>query len=331
MKKTQVALAALALVASTAAFAADVSIGGYVEAAVQKTDTGTQLIGGGLDINKIYFSASEEIDGGWKAGAFALTRFEVGTGTLTRPGATDGSNDGTFFEIANVSLGHANFGTVEYGRTVDSYWGNGVAAFDVTGGSNLGSAVSSVLNLQASKIFIDNSIHYVSPNINGLTVAATYAVQNSTTGSTIGLTQGKDLSYAANYSAGALSLGAGGMESDLTKGFFVAAGYDFGFAKVNGVYQKVTAAKSFGMNTAIPLVGALSATAGFYKDSGDTFLVGAGKTSQVGLLYALSKRTRVYANYQNTTGDLTTNLGLSTVGANAPVGSAVTVGVGHSF
>jgi len=333
MKKTQVALAALALMASTAALA-DVAMGGYVEAAVQNSSGSSRMIGGGLDINKLYFAASEDASDGWKAGAFALIRFESTTGGLTRPGtAFDNgtSGNGTFFEIANVNLSNADFGTIEMGRTVDSYWGNGVAGFDVTGGSNLGSAVASVLNVQASKVFIDNSVHYVSPNINGLTFAVTYAMMDSTSGSTIGLTKKEDQSYTANYSAGALSIGVGGMKSDLTRGHFLGIGYDLGVAKVNAVYQKVTDAKSFGVNTAIPLVGALSATAGYYKDSGTDFLVGEGKSTQVGLLYALSKRTRLYANYQKTTGDLTTNLGLSSPNASSPVGTALTFGVGHYF
>lgn len=327
MKKTQVALAALALVASSAALA-QVTVSGYAEAGVQSTSSGTTLVGGGLNINHLAFSAKEDLDGGLKAGVFSLMRYETTTGALTRPGTT---GNGTFFEIAHVNLSGA-FGTVELGRTVDSFWGNGIAAFDVTGGANFGSAVASALNLQTSKIFVDNSVHYVSPNMNGLSFGATYILNTSTTGSTIGSATKNDFSLAGSYAAGALTVGAGTMKSDLTKGSFAAAGYDFGIAKVNVIYQDATSIKSMGANTLIPLGGPLSVTAGYYKDSGSgTFLQGAGASSQLGLLYDLSKRTRLYVNYQNTSGLLQTNLGLSTPNANSPVGAAWTVGVGHSF
>jgi len=328
MKKTQVALAALALVASTAAMA-EVTLGGYVDAGVQtSTGNGTVLSGGNLDINNIRFSASEEIDGGLKAGAFALIRFEAATGNLTRP---DLANDGTFFEIAHVNLGSASTGTIELGRTVDSFWGNGVAGFDVTGGSNLGSAVASTLNLKTSKVFVDNSVHYVSPNLNGLTVAATYVMNDSTTGSTIGSATKGDKSATVNYSINGLRLGAGYMKSDLTTATFYAAGYDFGFANVNVIAQDATDSSSYGLNAAIPLVGALSATAGYYSDSGTSLLKGKGNSTNAGLIYTLSKRTRLFANYQHTTDALTTNIGLSNPGSSAVVGTSLTAGIGHSF
>ena len=341
MKKTQVALAALALVASTAAMA-DVKLGGYVEAGVQNvTGAGTKLIGGGLDINNINFSASEELDGGLKAGAFALIRFESINGALTRPDSLDTSGatpklvKGTTFEIANVNLSSASLGTIELGRTVDAFWGNGLARFDVTSGSNLGSLVGSALNLKTTKVFVDNSVHYVSPSIGGLTVAGTYVLQDSTSGATIASATKKDQSITANYDINGIRVGAGYMKSDLTKGYFVAAGYDFGVANVNVVYQDATGVSSYGINAAIPLAGALSATAGYYNDSNSAatnkLLTGKGSSTQVGLLYALSKRTRLYANYQHTTDAYGTNIGLSSPGASGNVGTSVTAGIGHYF
>jgi len=341
MKKTQVALAALALVASSAALA-EVSIGGHVDAGVQNSSgKGTVLSGGNLDINNIHFAASEEVDG-IKAGAFALIRFESANGALTRPGTafTGGGagtgNNGTFFEIANVNLGSASLGTVEFGRTVDSFWGNGVAGFDVTGGSNLGSAVASTLNLKTSKVFVDNSVHYVSPNLGGLTVAGTYVLNTSNTGATIASATKSDQSLAANYSVNGVRLGAGYMKSDLAKGYFVGAGYDFGVANVNAIYQDATMAdgtgsSSYGVNAAIPLSGPLSATAGFYNDSGTALLAGKGSSTSVGLIYALSKRTRLFANYQHTTDALTTNIGLSSPYSSGVVGTSLTAGIGHYF
>ena len=349
MKKTQVALAALALVASTAAMAGEVSIGGYMDAGVQKsTGNSAVLTGGNLDINNIHFAASEEVDG-IKAGAFALVRFESTTGALTRVSQGDTAN---FFEIAHLNVGSATLGTLEFGRTVDSFWGNGIAGFDVTGGGNNGSAVSSVLNLMTSKVFVDNSVHYVSPNISGLTVAATYVMQTSTTGSTIDYAAKGDQSITANYSANGLRLGAGYMKggSDsvgASKGYFVAAGYDLGVANVNVIAQQAkdvddVTIKNIGINAAIPLSGPLSATVGYYKDSGSGSFyttnlggtlgnTGAGSSYNAGLLYQLSKRTRLFANYQHTTSGVVTNVGLSSPSGGNVIGTSITAGIGHSF
>ena len=334
MKKTQVALAALALVASTAAMAGDVAIGGYMDAGVQKsTGNSSVLTGGNLDINNIHFAASEEVDG-IKAGAFALVRFESTTGATTR--------SDILFEIAHVNIGSATLGTVEFGRTVDSFWGNGVAGFDVTGGSNLGSAVSSVLNLGTSKVFVDNSVHYVSPNISGLTIAATYVLQDSTTGSTIDTAAKGDQSYTANFAINGVRLGAGYMKGGANtavaqSGYFVGAGYDLGVANVNVIAQQAkdnadVTIKNMGVNAAIPLSGPLSATVGYYKDSGSgSFLTGTGSSYNAGLLYQLSKRTRLFANYQHTTGAVTTNIGLSSPDGSGVTGTTITAGVGHYF
>lgn len=333
MKKSNIALAALALIASTAAMADGVNISGYIDAGVQRdsADNTTKMIGGVLNINHVAFSGSEDLQNGMKAGFLLLTRFESTGGQSTRPGST-----GSLFEIANVNLSSA-MGTVELGRTVDSFWGNGVAVYDVTGGSNVGSAVSSVLNLRTSKIFVDNSIKYVSPSISGVTAAGTYIVNTSTTGATIASATKGDYSMTANYAAGQIGVGAGYMKSDLAKGYFIGAGYDAGVAKINAIYQNAESAngvtiRNAGLNTAVPLSSELTLTAGYYKDSGaGTFLQGAGTSTQAGLIYAVSKRTKLFANYQHTTGLAQLNLGLSTPTASAGVGSAYTVGLGHSF
>jgi predicted porin len=208
--------------------------------------------------------------------------------------------------------------------------------YDLTGGSNVGSSVSSVLNLGTSKIFVDNSIKYVSPSISGVTVAGTYVINDSFTGATIASATKGDYSVTANYAAGPVGVGAGMMKSDLVKGYFVGAGYDAGVAKINAIYQHADGvgfggARTVGVNTAVPLSGELTLTAGYYKDSGDVYFYGAGSSTQAGLIYALSKRTKLFANYQHTTGDVGLNFGLSTPTASAGVGSAYTVGLGHSF
>ena len=74
MKKTQVALAALALVASTAALATDVTIGGVIDIGIANTTKNSNGVGGTFmeqgnftDHSSIDIDVSEDLGGGLKA------------------------------------------------------------------------------------------------------------------------------------------------------------------------------------------------------------------------------------------------------------------------
>ena len=349
MKKTQMALAAVALVASTAAMADGVSVSGRMDFGVQGASSGasvgtakTALNGGLLAPNLLTISGNEDIGDGNTAG-FNLTTV-IGSGVL------DGLTPYTL--LSNIHVGTAA-GTIRVGATVDSFWGNGLAAFDVTGGGNMGSAVTAGFMHGATGVFHENTIQYVAPSISGLNVAATYTVmdQTSATGngtarSSINLKKG-DYSVAGTYDIGSLKVGAGyasnhNYNSDVNNSFFVGAGTDLGFAKVNVLYINsslasgiastagtTTAGKAstFGINSSIPLVGALTGTVGYYSTDGSAI---NGTNTSVGALYAMSKRTTVFANYEKATGN--TVLGLGQNGAGQGTGGSIaTLGVAHSF
>jgi GBP family porin len=72
MKKTQVALAALALVASTAALADGVKVYGTADVSLVNTTNGTFFAGAGNNAGSIFgFTGSEDLGSGLKA-AFTL-------------------------------------------------------------------------------------------------------------------------------------------------------------------------------------------------------------------------------------------------------------------
>ncbi len=337
MRKTQVALAAIALVASTAAMANGVTVSGYVDAGLaNQSGSGTKMIGGLANINQINFAGSEDLGGGLKAEFFLQSRFEVPSGLLTSQ-AKSGSN------VTNVGLFNQSYiglsseaGTIQLGRGVDAFWGNAAAAFDVTGGNNMGSFVGSVINKGASGVFVDNQIKYISPNLGGLNAAVSYITQDSAL-CAVGSCKKGDYSVGATYGMGALSLGLGyanrasGNTVSGTATFF-GAGYDLGIAKVNLVYVDTkNLGSTLGVNTSAPIsaIAGLSINAGYYSD---TATAGNGTSTAVGAAYALSKRTNVFANYQTTTGAYKTFTGLSDGGlAGAAAKSAFTLGVGHSF
>lgn len=330
MKKTQVALAALALVASSAALA-DVTVSGRIDAGYQ-SGTGSAdfdgsgatkaLTGGLLAPNFLTFSGSEDIGNGMKALFVASSTFSS-TGGLT----------GLTFLQSHVGLS-GDFGTIKVGQTVDSLAGT-VLGFDVTSGGNMGSAVTALFMHGASGVFHDNTIQYSTPSIGGLNAAATYIVADGSSARSTAALKSNDYSVGGSYDIGSVKLGAGYSSLNTNKSYFLGAGTDLGFAKVNVLYLSSDAAQgtsgdkaaTTGINTAIPLAGALTATAGYYSTNGSAI---DGTNTSVGLLYALSKRTTVFGNYEKATGN--TKLGFGAVAdGQGTAGEIVTVGVAHSF
>ncbi len=343
MKKTQMALAAVALVASTAVMADGIKVSGYVDAGFASQSPGAKFVSGLNNINQLNFSGSEDLGNGLKADFFLQHRFELSNGNNTTGSVVDdGAGTATnpkrtsVFNQSTVGLS-GDFGSISMGRGVDALWGNAAAAFDVTGGHNMGSFVASVINKSASPIFGDSMIKYASPNLNGLNLAVSYYA-NTSAASAVGTTTKNDYSLGATYALGSINLGAGYANRSDASGAgtvtFLGAGSDLGFAKVNVVYlDTANKGSTYGFNTAIPVPGveALSLNAGYYSDTGAT-TADDGTLTSIGGQYALSKRTNVFANYQTTSGAFKTYTGLSdSYTPSAAAKSAFTVGLGHSF
>ena len=90
MRKTQVALAALALVASSAALANGVSIYGNVDAGILSTGGKTAFYGGGNNATTLMgFRGSEDLGGGLKAGFNLEAGLDLSKG---QSGANGGGN-----------------------------------------------------------------------------------------------------------------------------------------------------------------------------------------------------------------------------------------------
>jgi predicted porin len=333
MKKTQVALAALALVASTAALADGVTISGGIDIGMQNTTNGgSKMASGLLGINVVNVAASEDLGSGLKADLFVQHRFEAGNGQSTYQGVTGA---GPFWNQSYVGLS-GDFGSIKLGRQIESY-ALGIFAFDVTGGMNMGSTVTSFVGGQSTTgVFQDNVIRYSSPNISGLSVDASYVTQASANCAARACAKG-DSGINAIYSNGPLSFGVGQSKSDAidtgVSGKFAGAGYDMGFMKVNLIYQSATnRGDSTGVNTSIPISGPLTLWGSFYKLSQGANGGYDGNSSAITAVYALSARTKVFANYQTTTGTVPLNVGTSDTNADRSTASrAATLGVAHSF
>ncbi len=344
MKKTQVALAALALVASTAALADGVTISGYADVGVQNTTgLGSYMTGGLLAPNVINFAGTENLGNGMKAEFFLQNRFEIPDGRNTNGSQTAYGN--TFWNLSYIGL-VTQAGTVQLGRNVDAFAGAALG-FDVTGGGNMGSLVDGLLYTGASPVFGSSQIKYISPNLGGLSVSGSFYAADSNNDAGGNNSAKNDYSVAATYSVGAASLGGAyaNRKSNQTSfnqdnpgaSYFLGAGYDFGFAKVNLSHVSTSNNGSVtGINAAapIPSIAGLTLNVGYYKNDKD--VSDDGSSTSIGAKYALSKRTTLFANYQKTTDGYLTSLGTSYTqmgsGSISVSGaSAFTVGVGHSF
>ena len=132
MKKTQMALAAVALVASTAALADGVSISGSIDgglASQNVTAGGAKALtfADGNWNGGSYFTigGSEDLGGGLKAGFTLQTGFVTTNGRMANGGTiptsvSSTSAQGVFNRQANVSLG-GEFGTVTLGQQLNTY------------------------------------------------------------------------------------------------------------------------------------------------------------------------------------------------------------------
>jgi len=357
MRKTQMALAAVALVAS---------------AGVMAQESGVK-ISGRFDIGYMSGSGSADLDGtsgavtstpaAPTAGALTYTRAAntvvgkaLNTGLLAPnflnvSGSEDlgngmkasfmvssiinsaGFNSGTIGTAQSWVGVSGDFGGIKLGQTVDSFAGT-YLSFDVTAGSNIGSAVSALFSHGASGVFHDRSIQITAPSFSGVNVAATYIVQDGTTAAVA--SKAGDYSIAGSADIGSIKVGAGYSQAGALNNTssFLGAGTDLGFAKVNVIHLSSSdvgtaglKASTSGVNAEIPVAGALSARVGYYNTSGTNTTMN-GTTTVVTGLYALSPRTTAFANWEQASDKVQLGRGNGGYGT---AGSIATLGVAHSF
>ena len=253
-------------------------------------------------------SATEDLGGGLKATVYMQQRFNSVTGANGNSAIAS-----TPRGVQNINVGLSGaFGTVNIGRIVTG----SLSGFDAFGGYNEGYAYA---NKGSARL--DNTILYTSPTISG------FSVNVATTNTTGTL---KEYSYVrATYTNGPLSLGVlsdeiGGVASGTTAGglagdknLSIGGSYDLGMAKVlvlNGKNTPLggTSTSNTSIGVQVPM-GAMTFKASFR--SGD-----ANNQSAVGVDYALSKRTGLYAAAVSDSGTVA-----------VPTQSAFRLGITHSF
>ena len=130
MRKTQVALAALALMASTAALADGVKISGQIDLGIFNTSSGRDVAGntpaggtymeqgGYLDHSSVTLSADEDLGGGMKIGAVLEAGFNA-NGVIDNGG--NAGNPGALFNRQSYMYIGSEAGTLGLGKQLSPY------------------------------------------------------------------------------------------------------------------------------------------------------------------------------------------------------------------
>jgi predicted porin len=351
MKKTQIALAALALVASTAAMADGVKVSGQMDVGVgHTTGVGSYMEQGGwADNSNITFSGSEDLSNGMKA------FFTLAAGFTQNGDPGNGGNGKLFSRESLVGLS-GDFGTVKLGQQLSPYilshaitqagtsggfWVNRIIMGGGLGAAAVGQGDGA---FQKGGFFIANAASYTTPSINGWTATAmTNTANGANDGAMATATSDADKYTSFNIigAVGGINVTAGYQNRKNTYTSYVIGGStSFGDLTVAGNYSSHSpdsnSTNAFaGIKTSAYLLSAA------YKLQDSLTLVGGyaandiavdQSMTNVGLKYDLSKRTFTYVTYVRATGGAQSALSqrgnYSTEGAN---NATTVVGVAHSF
>lgn len=337
MKKSLIALAALATVATAAQAQSSVTIYGVMDAALVNV-TGASSSGkvqgmgnGGLSTPRLGFRGTEDLGGGLKA------NFNLEAEVLVDTGSQTSTPEALFARRSTVGL-EGNFGRVDLGR-MDTLSYSQVAGFDGMGGNNIGGLVATGSHGQTR---VENAVTYVTPRISGVQLGLQTGTRTSSSTVTYGEISGESSANKVNtvslsYAAGNLELAAhvssdkdaaGDKMNDYTGGF---ARYNFGVLKATVGYMNrdmkrtavttggtttpannTSTAITTGNNEVNKTFAAVSVPYGNWEFRGQYEQIqykNIGSADQepkvysFGALYSLSKRTTLYAVYSQSNAD----------------------------
>jgi len=341
MKKSLLALAALSAFASAAQAQSSVTISGNLEVSaisrdVSPTLTNQNFGGSFVGTPGITFTGREDLGGGAYAGFVLSQDIETPTGQFHSTGG---------FTSSFVTLGSKTLGEVRAGR------------FDAIGRDAGGvyRFMGDIGRIEADGnpgTYAQNNIGYISPSFGGVTVAVSSSDggQAAATEATARFnsvlvrgTFGKlNAAFSTTNSKGAYTASSTALTNTDTSMY--AAGYDLGVAKVGAFYMthedNVTAANSvngMGVNVAFNLAKNLDASIGIQEYENDTDSANKTDMMMVGVKYTMSKRTALYATYQEAKGGtgvatgFTATRGFDATATNNTKNSGYGVSVVHTF
>ncbi len=300
MKKSLIALAVLA--ASGASMAqSSVTVYGRVDASIGSLDTGagseSQMFSGRLTTSRIGFRGTEDLGGGLRANFQLEQAITLTSGAATNfgraswvglsggfGGVTLGLRDSAFKDAYDLGNTHSVF---------DSEFTPVKAAYEGAAGVNVADFISRP----------SSQIRYDSPKFGGFSGSASYAFDQ-----TLG-TDSDIRAFHLRYAGGPLDVALGfQQQNSLTpasdREYTVLSGiYNFGAFRVSGQYHMAENAANLedsdiSIGLSVPM-GAFDFSIGYATSESE---VGGAKVREgsgfgLGVTYALSKRTRLYAGY----------------------------------
>jgi predicted porin len=284
MKKSLIALAALAAVSGTSFAQSSVTIYGKADIGIARSIGSTVNEIKQASGSRLGFRGTEDLGGGLKANFQLENRFLPDTGAA--------ASSTSFFNGRSIVGIEGGFGRIDMGRDYTAaFWtalGGDVFGYD---GVAANSAVAGAGN---QTVRFDNVISYKSPTMGGLTLEASSAQKETgpKNGSSV------RISYASGPIAASIATEKG--QAGQTYNGFGAA-YDLKVARVNVLISKgetLAGVESEGMLLGLTVpMGALSLKASY----GTLETAGIKTVQQMGLgaRYALSKRTDLYTSYAN--------------------------------
>ena len=354
MRKTQVALAALALMASTAALA-EVKIGGVIDVGIGHSSgsgstRGTYLENGGYaDHSALEIDVSEDLGGGLKAFGSLGMGFNA-NGQTDDPGVGRGLNTAnTALAINNNSLFNrqafvgvsGGFGSISLGRHLDPFVLSNVLMQNYIGMHGVGRMVLAGAGAASTAFFVNNSIRYQLPEIiPGYTITAFATTPNGTRGNAFVDDQDtqKLTAYHITGPIGPVAMTAAyhkqkdnwsgyniGGTIPVTEGLTLSAGY---------INTKNESTAAIGSQAAGEKVGSWN-LGGSYALTGATNLIyqhsendqtAALKLDTIMVANALSKRTTLYAGYSRGKNGIGASVGTFGGAVSGSTSAALTTG-----
>ncbi len=351
MRNTKIALAVLALVASTAAMADGATVYGSLDASMAKTSTGNLSFDGSGNWGGSYFgiSGSEDLDGGMKATYAIEGGLNIGTGGQDNGGTSAMNTAGTAAQTAgavfnrqgNVGLS-GDFGSVKAGLQLSPYIG--AVANGIAGGNSFfvpllimsadqsanGASVTGTGATTNGGFFIPNAVSYTSPSMGGF--SATVLSQVSA-----GVDANKYTAYSGNFAQGDVSVAAAYQSKTNDYSSTAAtAGYQMGQLRLSGGYIKYseTAAdadiNTYTVGAAYAVTEKATVNANYARNNATN----AATITNLSAYYSLSKNTGLYATYSrgtNGAGTLYSTRGDGITGASTASQTGYAVGIRKMF
>jgi predicted porin len=314
MRNTKIALAVLALVASTAAMA-DTTIYGALDLSVNKVTNGRTAVDGTGNWNgSIFgFKGSEDLDGGMKAFFNLEMGLNMSNGTQNNGGTTvsqlagiNATSTSVFNRLANVGVS-GDFGTVTLGQQLNQFVAGSL-------GSNLNANESFYVPMllvaggggltfggdgtNSGGFFQPNLITYGTPSIGGLSAAVQTQVRGNNNINGASVAADSMVAGSATYAAGPVSVTGAYLSREATsKAMSLGTTYNMGEITLNARYFK------FDTDPATTTINTYNVGASYALNANNSISLQYVKNNQtsaqsvvnLGFQHNLSKNTYLYA------------------------------------